>query len=165
MIITLLLAFMMMAGLFLLLWAGVGFIQNKKFFSSSPKEVMEVIQSKEERFRGQHILGWMLGMTAILLMIGAPVIGAVNGIRNSFSFLQFLNRFLIMLLSLKAFDVLFFDWVLLCSRGFGFFEHYYPEVAVVLRPELFGYNKKEHLCQITGMIIGSFAAAWICTLF
>lgn len=58
MIMTLLLAIMMMAGLFLLLWAGVGFIQNKKFFSSSPVEVIEVIEPKEKRFYGQYVLGW-----------------------------------------------------------------------------------------------------------
>ena len=165
MIITLLLAIMMMAGLFLCLWAGVGFIQDKKFFSSCPKEELEVIQSKEERFRGQHVFGWILVGIAALLMVGSIVIGAVNGIQNDFTFVQFFSRFLIILLLLKAFDIIFFDWVLLCNRGFCFFEHYYPEVADVLSPKLFGYNKKEHLIQIISMVIGSLVAAWICTLF
>ena len=30
----------MMAGYFLMLYGGVGFIQNKRFFSSAPKEVV-----------------------------------------------------------------------------------------------------------------------------
>lgn len=164
MIITLLLAIMMMTGLFLLLWAGVGFIQNKKFFSSCPKEALELIHSKEERFHGQHVLGWILAVIAILLMGGSIVIGAVNGMRNGFAFDQFFIRFLIMLLLLKAFDIIFFDWMLLCNRGFGFFEHYYPEVADILSPKLFGYNKRDHIVQAIGIAVGSFIAAWICTL-
>ena len=165
MVITLLLAIMMMAGFFLILWAGVGFVQNKKFFSSCPKEELEVIQPKEERFRGQHLLGWILAIIAMLLMLGSFVIGAVHGILNDFTFAQFFLRFLIILLLLKAFDIIFFDWVLLCKRGFGFFEHYYPEVADVLSPKLFGYNKKDHLIQIICMVVVSLVAAWICTLF
>ena len=165
MYMTILLAVIMMIGLFLLLWAGVGFIQNKKFFSSCPKEVLEVIQSKEKRFYGQYILGWLLAFVAILLMVTAIIIGAVNGIQNNFTFIQFFNRFLMMLLLLKAFDIVFFDWILLCNRGFSFFEHYYPEVVDKLSPKLFGYNKREHIIQVLFMIIGSLVIAWICTLF
>ena len=55
MLLTIILAVVMMAGLFLMLWGAVGFVQNKKFFSSAPKEALKVIQSKEERIKGQHI--------------------------------------------------------------------------------------------------------------
>ncbi|MDY6127529.1 hypothetical protein [Anaerococcus sp.] len=165
MILTLLLAIMMMVGLFLLLWAGVGFIQNKKFFSSCPKEVFELIQPKEKRFFGQYILGWLLAFVAVLLMLGAIIIGALNGIQNDFTIIQFSARFMTMLLLLKVFDIIFFDWILLCHRGFGFFEKYYPEVKEALSPKLFGYNKKEHLIHIIFIIIGSLILAWICKLF
>ena len=37
--ITLLASFLVMAAYFLLLCAGVGLIQEKKFFSSAPREV------------------------------------------------------------------------------------------------------------------------------
>ncbi|MDO5724995.1 MAG: hypothetical protein Q4P29_01700 [Tissierellia bacterium] len=70
-----------------------------------------------------------------------------------------------MLLLLKAFDIIFFDWFLLCNRGFSFFENYYPEVADILSTKLFGYNKKEHLIQTIGIVIGSILLAWICTIF
>lgn len=56
MITTIFLSFIMMAGLFLLLWAAVALIQNKKFFTSAPKEAQAVIQPKEERFPGAHAL-------------------------------------------------------------------------------------------------------------
>ena len=50
MTITIILSVAMMVGLFLLLWAAVALIQNKKFFTSAPKEAQAVIQPKEERF-------------------------------------------------------------------------------------------------------------------
>jgi hypothetical protein len=56
MIVTILCGLLMMAGLFLMLLSGVGFIQDKRFFSSAPKEVREAVQPKEERFFGMHAL-------------------------------------------------------------------------------------------------------------
>lgn len=77
-------------------------------------------------------------------MLGAIVIGAVAGIQEGYGFGQFFVRLLIMLLLLKAYDILFFDWVLLCNAGFNFFPHFYPETKEVLGRHLFGYNKKTH---------------------
>lgn len=45
MITTLLLSLQMMAGLFLLLLDGVGFVQDKRFFSSAPAQTQEVVPS------------------------------------------------------------------------------------------------------------------------
>lgn len=59
MIMTILLSVMMMAGLFMLLWGGVGFIQDKKFFSSAPKEALEVTpDNMPERFSGDSM--WLV---------------------------------------------------------------------------------------------------------
>ena len=33
-------------------------IQDKRFFSSAPKENLDAIPDKKERFPGAHILGW-----------------------------------------------------------------------------------------------------------
>ena len=111
---TIALSFVMMTGLFLMLWAEVGFIQNKQLASSAPKEVRAAIpQSKPERFRGQHALGWCMAVASLLLIAGAIVLGAGNGIRNGFSFEQFFVRFAAMMLLFKAFDLAFFDWFLL----------------------------------------------------
>ena len=107
MYMTILLAVIMMIGLFLLLWAGVGFIQNKKFFSSCPKEVFDVIESKEKRFRGQSLVGWILAIIAILFMGSSIIVGAVDGVQNNFTYIQFFIRFLMILLLLKAFDIVF----------------------------------------------------------
>ena len=57
-----------MTAYFLLLYAGVGLIQEKKFFSSAPHEVFAAVpERKAERFHGAHILGWYLGILSVLL--------------------------------------------------------------------------------------------------
>ena len=76
MIITLLLSLMPMAGLFLMLLSGVGFIQDTKFFSSAPGEVRNVVKPRVERFKGAHAIGWIMAVFSVLLMIGAFIIGA-----------------------------------------------------------------------------------------
>lgn len=165
MLLTILLSMMMMAGLFLMLWGGVGFLQDKRFFSSAPKEGLAVIPDKlPEWFKGQHAVGWMMIVCSLLLMGGAIVIGAWDGVRNGFSFWQFFVRFLLMLLGLKAFDIIFFDWILLCNAGFNFFSHYYPETKAVLGRHLFGYNWKTHLAHIIAFPFVAALLAWICTL-
>ena len=164
MIITLLLSLMPMAGLFLMLLSGVGFIQDAKFFSSAPKEVRDVIKPRKERFKGAHAIGWIMAVFSVLFMIGAFIIGAWNGILNAFGFWQFFIRFIIMMLLLKAFDILFFDWLLLCNAGFNFFPHFYPETKEVLGRYLFGYNLKTHLAYIIGCFPVSAVLAWVCTL-
>ena len=165
MLLTILLSIMMMAGLFLMLLGGVGFIQDKRFFSSAPKEVVEVVPaSKPGRFPGQHAVGWAMIALSFALMGGAPVIGAWNGIRSGFGFCQFVWRFAIMFVGLKAFDIGFFDWFLLCNAGLNFFPHFYPETRAVLGRHLFGYNWKTHLSHVIAGIPLSALLAWICTL-
>lgn len=162
MITTIILSVIMMAGLFLLLWAAVALIQNKKFFTLAPKEAQAVIQPKEERFPGAHAWGYILGIFAILLMGGAVIYGCWNGIQNEYGFGQFFVRFLIMLWGLKLFDVLFFDYYLLCRSRF--FSHYYPEVADLYGPHLFGYNWKSHLLTGSLSLVAAAALALICGL-
>lgn len=165
MILTIGLSIMMMAGLFLMLWGGVGFLQDKRFFSSAPKEELDVIPDRlPERFRGQHAVGWLMILFSLLLMGGAIVLAAWDGIRNSFTFWQFFARFIFMLFALKAFDIVFFDWILLCNAGFNFFPHYYPETKAVLGQHLFGYNWKTHLAHIIAFPFVAAFLSWICTL-
>lgn len=69
--ITILATVMLMAGYFLILYAGVALIQDKKFFSSAPKEILAAVPDKKERFRGAHPLGWCVAVLALLLFAGA----------------------------------------------------------------------------------------------
>ena len=64
---------------------------------------------------------------------------------------------------MEVYDILFFDWVLLCHSNF--FPHFSPEVKGIAAPQLFGYNKKAHLTRFLLYIPLSAALAWVCTLF
>lgn len=45
---------------FLLLFAIVAFVQDKKWMGSAAKEVLEVIPDRKERFQGAHAIGWCI---------------------------------------------------------------------------------------------------------
>ncbi len=163
MAMTFLLSVIMMAGLFLMLYSGVGLIQDKRFFTSAPLEVQNAVTNHSERFKGAHALGWVLTAVSVGMLVGAPVYACYDGLRNGYSFMQIFVRLLIMLWGLKAFDIIVFDWILLCNSGF--FPHFYPEVKEVLGPHLFGYNRKEHLTHFILSVPVSLILAAVCTLF
>ena len=146
MITTVILSIVAMAGLFLLLLSAVAFIQDKRFFTSAPKEIQAVIKEREERFPGAHALGWLLMALSLMIMVGAFAFGGWDGIIKGFTFWQFFQRFLTMLWLLKAFDILFFDLFLLCHSNF--FSHFYPEIKEYVGPQQFGFNRQSHMIQI-----------------
>ena len=161
--ITLLAAVMIMAAYFLILYGGVGFVQDKRFFSSAPKENLAAIPDTKERFRGAHIIGWLIIAVALLTFLGAAALAIGDGIKNDFGFLQFFVRFLVMLYLMEVYDIFFFDWVLLCHSNF--FPHFYPELKGIVGPHMFGYNKKSHIINFIVYIPACALVAWICTLF
>lgn len=152
---------MIMAAYFLLLYSVVGFIQDKRFFSSAPKENLAAIPERKERFRGAHMIGWVIMVIAFLIFIGAAVLAAWDGVKNGFGFVKFFARFLTMLYSMEIYDILFFDWVLLCHSNF--FPHFYPELKGIVGPHMFGYNKKEHMIHFVIYVPVCAVIAWICT--
>ena len=142
--ITLLASFLVMAAYFLLLYAGVGLIQEKKFFSAAPREVFAAVpERKAERFRGAHILGWCLGILAMLLFLGAAVLAAWDGVRNGVTFGAFFARYLVILYVMETYDILFFDWVLLCHSNF--FPHFTPRSRASPPRSCSGTTKKRIL--------------------
>ena len=163
MLLTVVLSLAMMASLFLMLYAAVALVQDKRLFTSAPKDIQATVQPKAERFPGAHILGWCILAIALLLAAGAIVCGGWDGVLNHFTFRQFFCRFLFMLVALKAFDVLVFDWFLLCHSRF--FPHYYPEVSNLVGPHQFGFNWRSHLLHLLAFLPVSAGIAWICTLF
>lgn len=61
MLLTIFLAIVFSAAISLMLISAVAFIQNKKFFSSAPKEAKELIVPRDnELFYGARIIGWTL---------------------------------------------------------------------------------------------------------
>ena len=80
------------------------------------------------------------------------------------AFIQFFLRFVLIFTIYKAYDMIFFDWFLLCR--FHFFQHYYPEVESVYNGRKYGYNIKSQLLKLLVIFPAvSALAAWICTMF
>ena len=162
MLLTLLLSLMLMAGLFLMLFAGVAFIQDKRLFTSAPKDVWQAIKPHPERFRGAHALDWTLAVLAVAIMMGAIVYAGWDGVRCGFTYADFLVRYMIMFLLLETFDVLFFDLFLLTHSRF--YQYYYPETEGCAGFHSFGYNWKDHLKTTAACILASLVLSGICVL-
>ncbi|MBO4862714.1 MAG: hypothetical protein J5535_07445 [Firmicutes bacterium] len=152
--LTLLLALALILALCLLLYAAVVLIQDKRFFTTAPKDIQEAAVDHPERFPGAHALGWVLAVISALLMAGAFLYGGFDGIRRGFSFWQFFLRFALMLYIWKAFDIVCLDWLLLTRSHY--FQRYYPETEGCAGYHQFGFNRKE---QITRIILFPFVAA------
>ena len=97
MAVTIVAILMIMLGYFLILYGGVAFIQDKRFFSSAPKENLEAIPDKKQRFRGASIVGWIIEVIALALFAGAVILAAWDGVKNNFGFGLFFARFIAML--------------------------------------------------------------------
>lgn len=162
MILNIILSLVMIIALLVIILSAVVLIQDKKVFSSAPKDIQEAIQPREERFSGARVLGYIIMISAMFSMGVAVLIGAIDGIKKGFTYSQFLVRFLMMMWSYKAFDILVVDLVLLCHSNF--YPHFFPEVKDLVGPHQFGFNKKSHVIQTVVLSFGAVVAAWICTL-
>lgn len=90
-----------------------------------------------------HVIGWIIGILAILMFAGAFVLAAWDSVKNGFGFGRFFARFIAILYIMELYDIAFFDRVLLCHSNF--FPHFYPELKGVVGSHQFGYNKKSHI--------------------
>ena len=165
MLLTVFLALVFCAAITILLISAVTFVQDTRFFSSAPKEAQEVLKPRnEELFFGARAMGWVLIVLSVLMILGVGVISIWDGFRSGFSFWQFFLRFVLFFTIYKAYDMIFFDWFLLCR--FRFFQYYYPEVAPVYDGRKYGFNIKSQLLKLFVIFPAvSALAAWICTLF
>ena len=165
MLLTVFLAIVFCAAITLMLFAAVAFIQDKRFFSSAPKEAQAVIQPREnELFYGARVIGWTLMIFAVLMILGVGIISVWDGFRSGYTFLQFFLRFVSIFTIYKAYDMICFDWFLLCR--FRFFQYYFPETEGVYNGRKYGYNLKSQLLKLLVIFPAASAlAAWICSLF
>ena len=145
-LLTLLLSLVLILALCLLLYAAVALIQNRKFFTTAPKDIQAAAKDHPERFKGARALGWKLAVISIFAMAGVFFYGGYDGVRNGFTFLQHFLRFIVMLYLWKAFDIICLDWLLLTRSRF--FQHYYPETEGCEGYRQFGFNRKEQLVRI-----------------
>ena len=165
MFLTVFLAVVFCAAITILLISAVAFVQDQRFFSSAPKEAREVIKSRDnELFYGARAMGWVMMALSILMILGAGAVSVWDGLRSGFSFMGFFLRFVSIFTIYKLYDMIFFDWFLLCR--YRFFQYYYPEVESVYRGRKYGFNLKSQLLKLLVIFPAvSALAAWICTLF
>ncbi|HAF26577.1 MAG TPA: hypothetical protein DCG85_04590 [Lachnospiraceae bacterium] len=165
MLLTVFLAIVFCAAISLMLLSAIAFIQDKKFFSSAPKEAQEVVLPREkELFYGARVIGWTLMIFSFLMILGVGVISIWDGFRSGFSFMQFFIRFVSIFTIYKLYDMICFDYFLLMK--YKFFQYYYPEVESVYTGRKYGYNIKSQLLKLFVIFPGASAlAAWVCTLF
>lgn len=161
--ITLILSVVLMAALFLMLWAAVALVQDRRLYTTAPKDIQAAIAEHEERFPGARVFGWFLLLLSVALFAGAFVYGGWDGVQSGYSFWQFFGRFLTMLYLEKAFDIIVFDWFLLTKSHF--FQHYAPETEGCAGYHQFGFNRREQLTKIILFPFLSLLLAGICTLF
>ena len=165
MLLTIYLAIVFCAAITMLLISAVAFVQDKRFFSSAPKEAQKLIKPRnEELFYGARAMGWALMIFGVLMILGVGVVSIWDGFRRGYSFTGFFLRFVSIFTIYKAYDMIFFDWFLLCK--FRFFQHYYPETEPALSGRKYGFNIKSQLLKLLVIFPGvSALAAWICTRF
>lgn len=126
MLLTIFLAIVFCAAISLMLLSAVAFIQNTSFFSSAPKEAQELLRPREnELFYGARAIGWTLMIFSLLMIAGVGVTAIWDGFRSGYTFLQFFLRFVSIFTIYKAYDMICFDWFLLCR--FRFFQYYFPK--------------------------------------
>ena len=165
MLLTVFLSIVFCAAITLMLLSAVAFIQDKRFFSSAPKEAREVLlQRDNELFYEARIIGWTLMVFSILMILGVGAISIWDGFRSGFTFRQFFVRFVIIFTIYKLYDMICFDYFLLMK--FRFFQYYFPEVGSVYPPKKYGFNIKSQLLKLFVIFPAvSALAAWICSLF
>jgi hypothetical protein len=163
MLLTIFLAVVCCSSVTALLVAAVAFVQKNEFFSSAPKEVRELLKPRQkELFRGARAFGWLMMALSAVSILGALAVAAWDGIRSGYSFAQFFLRFALILAIYKIYDMVFFDWFLLCR--FGFFQHYFPEAAPAVKDRRYGFNLRSQLLKLLFIFPAvSALAAWICT--
>lgn len=165
MLITILLAIVFCAAISLMLLSAVAFIQDKKFFSSAPKETQNILKPRNtELFYGARVIGWVLMGFSIAIIIGVGVISIWDGFRCSFTFRQFFLRFVLIFTIYKIYDMVCFDYFLLMK--YKFFQYYFPEIESVYSNRKYAFNIKSQLLKLLVIFPAASAlAAWICALF
>ncbi len=163
MLLTVFLAIVFCSAITIMLISAVVFIRDKKLFSSAPKEAQDLlIPRAEELFFGARKMGWVLMAISALMILGVGAVSVWDSFRCGFTFLQFFTRFLLIFTIYKAYDMIFFDWFLLCR--FRFFQHFYPEIAPVYDGRKYGYNIRSQLLKLLVIYPAvSALAAWICS--
>ena len=161
--VTLILTLTMCALLFLMIWSATYFYPWTGLLRFFPKDIEEKARMHQPPFPAAPVIGWILMLLCALGFVGVIIYGGWDGVRKGFTFGQFLVRFLVILLGMKAFDIIVLDYILITKTQF--FQHYIPETKGCVGYHSFGYNRKEQLTRILTLPFVALLIAWVCTQF
>ena len=163
MTVTLLLTLCNIILLCLMILAATVFMPYRGLAKNFPEDVQEVLEPRLDQIdrlpKAPRIFGSILIIIMCLLFVGVFVFGGIDGIRNEYTYSQFLLRFLIIAFGTKAFDIIALDYLLLTKTNF--FPHFFPETKGCAGWQRFGYNRKQHLKQSIIMLICCLVMAFV----
>ncbi len=163
MAVTILLTLILCVLLFLMIWSAAYFFPWSRLLEFFPGDIEEKARQHKPPFPAAPAWGRFFMILCMLGFIGGIVYGGWDGVRNGFSFGQFLARFLVIFFGVKVFDILGLDYILITKTQF--FQHYIPETRGCAGYHSFGFNRKEQRKQIFLIPFAALLAAWVCTLF
>lgn len=165
MITTVVISLIGCIAFFLLILGVTVTLPSPGLISFFPEDVQERLRPRVENkpMTFKRFMGWVILAAFCILFIGLFVYGAADGIKNGYSFWQFLLRFLIIGASIKVFDIVFFDYFILTRTRF--FQHFFPETEGCKGWKDFGFNRKQQIRQCILIPVCCLITALICTLF
>ncbi len=149
--------------LFLMIWSAAFFLPWRKLMDFFPEDIREKAIDHKPPFGAAPAIGWLCMIVCMIGFIGVIAYGGWDGVRQNYTFGQFLVRFLIILFGVKAFDIIALDYILITKTHF--FQHYLPETEGCMGYHNFGFNRKEQIRQIIMLPFAALMTAWICSLF
>lgn len=149
------------ALLFFCIWGVTVTLPDKRLAKNFPQDVQEALKPRLDHLpmSPRRVVGWVILLLFIVGYIALFVIGGIDGVHRGYAYWQFLLRFLVIGLVIKAFDIIALDYFLLTKTHF--FQHYFPETEGCSGWQDFGYNRSQQCRQIVLTIMGSAITAGI----
>ena len=164
MVLTLILSLTGCISLFLAIWGVTVTMPTGLLAKNFPSDVQVCLKPRLESLpmSFKRVVGWIILIGFCILFLGLFIIGAIDGFKNGYTFLQFFRRFLIIAASVKVFDIVCLDYILLTKTQF--FQHYFPETKDCIGWKQFGYNRRQQIrqciiipiCCLIGALVLSF---------
>lgn len=129
-----------------------------------PEDVQKCLEPRIQNLpmSPKRAIGGILLVMLTLAWLGLFIFGGIAGKRNGYTYWQFAVRFLAIGLTVKVFDIVCLDFILLTKTRF--FQHFFPETEGCGGWKQFGYNRNQQIRQIAIIIPGCLILALICSL-
>ena len=148
------------------IWVSAEFMPMRQLAGFFPQDVQAALKPRLDSIKTtpKVIIGRILLAVTMILYVVVLIWAGADGMKNGYSFMQFMIRFLVIFLGTKAFDMIGLDYFLLTKTQF--FQKRFPETKDCEGWKQYGYNRKQQISQIIMLVILSPVLAalcvWIC---